>query len=359
MGNNRNWKRKLQAILDEHNYQHGARNKSVSHSTASARAHALFRCFTLLRRLGFTPDPKNLDGNHIKVLMQYWTADPAIAPLCRQRGVAMPANPYSAAYIQQQLSFLRVFSTWVGKPGMVLAPQRYVAEPSLVSRTYTAQADKSWSGNGVNAEDAIAAVARLDEHVAAQLSLMLHFGLRRKEAAMFCPHAAIVPAYAIPANHPVADQYVAFLRVKRGTKGGRLRFTAVRTEAQRRALDLARRLAPYPSSHIGRPGLSLKQSLDRFDNVMRKAGISMKQLGVTPHGLRHQFAGDLFFEITQLEAPVRGGDAAADPDVLKAAYLEVARQLGHNRPQISNAYLGSAAQRTNSTSAPDPAPESR
>ncbi|HJV74161.1 MAG TPA: integrase domain-containing protein [Noviherbaspirillum sp.] len=341
MGNNRNWKRKLQAILDEHNDAHGARNKSVSHSTASARAHALFRIFTLLRRLGFTPDPKNLDGTHIVRLVQYWTADPAISQRCQERGVPMLAQPYSAAYIQQQLSFLRVFSKWIGKPGMVLVPEHYVADPSLVSRTYTAIADKSWAGNSVNVEEAIAAVARIDEYVAAQLNLMLHFGLRRKEAVMFCPHAAIVPAHAIPANHPVSDQYVAFLRVKRGTKGGRLRFTAVRTDAQRRALDHTLRLAPYSTSHIGRPGLSLKQSLDRFDNVMRKAGISMKQLGVTPHGLRHQFAGDLFFDITELPAPARGGHLEADPDVIQAAYLEVARQLGHNRPQISNAYLGS------------------
>ncbi len=349
MGNNRNWKRKLQAILDEHNYRHGVRHKSVSHSTASARAHALFRCFILLRHLGFTPDPKNLDGNHIKVLAQFWTADPVLAPLCLRHGVALPDRPYSAAYIQQQLSFLRVFASWIGKPGMVLAAERYVADPALVSRTYTASTDKSWAGNHVSADEAIAAVARIDEHVATQLNLMLHFGLRRKEAVMFCPHAALVPAHAIPASHPVSDQYVAFLRVKRGTKGGRLRFTAVRTDGQRRALELALRLAPYPSSHVGRPGLTLKQSLDRFDNVMRKAGISMKRLGVTPHGLRHQFAGDLFFDVTQLQAPVRGGGVLADPDVLKAAYLEVARQLGHNRPQISNAYLGSATH----TRAPD------
>jgi hypothetical protein len=38
---------------------------------------------------------------------------------------------------------------------------------------------------------------------------------------------------------------------------------------------------------------------------------------------------------------VRGGDACADPETLKAALLEIARQLGHNRPTITCAYLGS------------------
>ncbi len=342
MSNNKNWKAKLQAILDEHNHRHGRRNKGVSHNTQMARANGLFRCFDLLRRLGLDPSPENLRGKHIEKLMQYWTAHPEIAPLCRQKnGVSMLRKPLSAAYIQQQLSFLRVFSTWIGKPGMVLPPEHYVDNAALVARTYTAQADKSWSGHGLDAEQAIAAVAKIDERVAAQLSLLLHFGLRRKEAVMFCPHVAIVPAHAVPHTHAVSDRYLAFLRVKRGTKGGRLRFTAVRTDAQRQALDLTRSLARYPSSHLGHPGLTLKQSLNRFDNVMRKAGISMKQLGVTPHGLRHQFAGDLFFDITELPAPVRGSNIEGDPEVIKAAYLEVARQLGHNRPQISNAYLGS------------------
>lgn len=341
MSNNRNWKSRLQTILNTHNHRHGKRNKDVSHNTESARAHGLFRCFTLLRRLGFDLAPENLSGKHIARLMEYWTANPAIAPLCHEKGVAMLAQPYSPAYIQQQLSFLRVFSTWIGKPGMVLPPERYVDDAALVARTYTARTDKSWSGHDLDASQIIASVARIDERVAAQLNMLLHFGLRRKEAVMFFPHAAIVPAHAVPTAHPVSDRYVAFLGIKKGTKGGRLRFTAVRTDAQRQALDLARSLARYPSSHLGHPGLTLKQSLDLFSNVMRKAGITIKQLGVTPHGLRHQFAGDLFFDITELHAPVRGGDPLADPETIKAAYLEVARQLGHNRPQISNAYLGS------------------
>lgn len=358
MSNNRNWKSRLQAILNQHNHRHGKRNKGVSHSTQAARAAGLFRCLDLLRRLGLDPDPEHLRGKHVRLLMQYWTADPAIAPLCAQRNVAMRDQPYSAAYIQQQLSFLRVFATWIGKPGMVLPPQRYVSDSALVARRYSAQHDKSWSGHGLDIDQVIASVAQIDERVAAQLCLMRHFGLRRKEAVMFCPHAAIVPAHAIPASQPVSATYLAFLKVKRGTKGGRLRFTAVRTDAQRQALDWARSLARFPTSHLGHPDLTLKQALDRFDNVVRKAGISRKRLGVTPHGLRHQFAGDLYVELTALPPPVRGGDIETDPGVMHAAYLEVARQLGHNRPQISGAYLGSAARSGTAPPAalPDDAP---
>ena len=57
---------------------------------------------------------------------------------------------------------------------------------------------------------------------------------------------------------------------ERGTKGGRLRFVAIRNDEQRAALERALPFAPHPSSHLGHTGLTLKQSLKRFDNVMRK-----------------------------------------------------------------------------------------
>ncbi len=62
---------------------------------------------------------------------------------------------------------------------------------------------------------------------------------------------------------------------------------------------------------------------------------------MTPHGLRHQFAGDLYFDIANVKAPVQGGEVLEEAAAIKDDYQEVARQLGHNPPQISNAYLGS------------------
>jgi integrase len=169
---------------------------------------------------------------------------------------------------------------------------------------------------------------------------MMAFGLRRKKAVMFCPRSAEFPAYAMSLDHPPCEWYLSFLRVKRGTKGGRLRYTAVRSEEQRAALVEAERLVRGKGGHIGRPGLTLKQSLDLFSNVVRQVGLTKKELGVTPHGLRHQFAGNLYFDIARLKAPVKNGEALVDAAAMKDAYQQVARQLGHNRPQISNAYLG-------------------
>ena len=171
---------------------------------------------------------------------------------------------------------------------------------------------------------------------------------------MFMPHVAVVCRENVPVSQHPADRYAAFLRIERGTKGGRLRLVAIRNDEQRSALELALQFAPHSSSHLGHLGLTLKQSLKRFDNVMRKAGVTKKQLGVTAHGLRHQFAQELHVELMDVQAPVRGGDICVDPETLKNALLEIARQLGHNRTQIVNAYCGSPVRAAHSAPLPEP-----
>ncbi|WP_167758758.1 integrase domain-containing protein [Zemynaea arenosa] len=346
----RGWRGELQRILVQHNERHADREKGVSHRTREARALGLFRCFRLLHQLGYRINPTALGGRHVKALVRYWTAESTAAmdgvPSANAR-----QGPLSAAYIQQQLSHLRVFARWIGKPGLVLSAERYVNDRALVTRRYAATRDKSWSGNTVDIHAVLRQVGEIDEYVGLQLHLMLAFGLRRKEAVMFCPSVAEVPAHALPLQYQGTEIFLSFLRVRRGTKGGRLRYVAVRTPFQLEALELARRFIRHESGHIGRPGLTLKQSLDRFSYVMRTVGVSKRSLGVTAHGLRHQFAADLYFELTHVHPPVRGGAPWLDPETRRLAYLEVARQLGHNRPQISGAYLGAATGRTISSPA--------
>lgn len=344
MSNNRLWKRRLQDKINQHNRQHGRKAKGVSNKTMQERASSLFRSFGLLRRLGYQIDPSNLAGTHIQVLVDYWTGSARVADLCRRHRVDMLERPHSSTYIQQQLSFLRVYATaWIGKPGMVRPLAHYVDDPARFERSYSATQDRSWEGSAVEFQSVVEKVAAIDARVAAQLALLLAFGLRRKEAVMFMPHSAVVGREDVPASQHPSDRYAVFMRIERGTKGGRLRFVAIRNDQQRAAIERALPFAPHVSSHLGNPGLTLKQSLKRFDNVMRKAGVTRKQLGVTAHGLRHQFAQEFHVELTDVQAPVRGGEACIDAAILKAALLEIARQLGHNRPQIVNAYCGSPA----------------
>ncbi len=60
----------------------------------------------------------------------------------------MLERPHSTPYIEQQLSFLRVYAdTWIGKPGMVHPLADYVDDPARFKRSYTAKEDRSWEGN--------------------------------------------------------------------------------------------------------------------------------------------------------------------------------------------------------------------
>ena len=77
-----------------------------------------------------------------------------------------------------------------------------------------------------------------------------------------------------------------------------------------------------------------------------------KVLGVTPHGLRHEYAGDRYEALAGVAAPVRGG-TATDPATDTRARLAVAEELGHSRAQIASAYLGqSAVMRSKARKAP-------
>jgi integrase len=73
---------------------------------------------------------------------------------------------------------------------------------------------------------------------------------------------------------------------------------------------------------------------------MTTLGVTRSALGVTPHGLRHEYAGDRYKAVAGVAAPVRGG-MVPDPATDERARLQVAEELGHARLQIASAYLGS------------------
>lgn len=334
MSSNSNWKRELADLLKAYNGLHARMHKPASYRTRELRGDGLFLCIATLRQLRFQVGPRSLKQKHIRALMDFWTANPDYADHCQACGLELKRR--SPSFIQQHLSFLRVLQTWVGKPKMIGPARSYVSDPALVERHYAATEPHGWEDRGIDVDAMLAKVSAHDRHVGMQLELMLAFGLRRKEAVMFTPADAVVPAHGLPVEH-ANDQYRQFIRVKRGTKGGRLRFVAVRTEFQIRTLERARELAG--DGHMGTPGLSLEQSLNRFSNTMKAMGITRRMLDVTAHGTRHQFASDLYVDIAQVPPPVAGG--TIDDEARKKAYLEVARQLGHNRAGISSAYLGS------------------
>lgn len=336
----KNWKSALGRIVAENNWKHATKDKGVSHRTQEERRNILFRIFKLLRDASFKFAPYKIGGRHIEFLMRYWTAAPKVEEELKKRGSKLRAlqSPLMPSTIQSMLSTLRTYCEWINKPGMVRSAEHYV-DKSLVRRNSNTTRDRTWSGANVDPADIVAKVTQADPVVGLQLEVMLAYGLRRKEAVMFCPTRACVPAYALP-DDETSTQYLSFLEVKRGTKGGRVRYVALRSETHKSVYERALKAAPHEGSHIGYPGKTLKQALDRFSNVLRKYGVTKKQLGVTPHGLRHEFASDLYYELTDALPPVKGRHPHLAREVMEAAYREVAHQLGHGRPQISGAYLG-------------------
>jgi integrase len=295
--------------------------------------------------MGFRLAPENLGGRHIEWLMRYWTADPTLGPELASRGMRQKAlqlrqTPYSASYIRQQLSFLRAFCIWIGKPGLILPAHHYVDDVSLVQPTTEATHDRTRDAQEVDFDAILARVRAVDPRVALQLEVMKAYGLQRKEAILFSPSSAEVPAHALLASAGPGP-FLMFVRISRGTRGGKLRFTAIRTPEQERALVHAREYAPAPGAHIGHPGLTLQQALKRFSNVLNRAGVNRKVMGITPHGLRHQFESDLFVELTDIPPPIRRGEVHLSPEALQKAYLKLALQLRPpHRPGLISAHAG-------------------
>lgn len=96
----------------------------------------------------------------------------------------------SAAEIQRRFSVFRVFATWVGKNGMVARAGQYLADPACADRSYVAQKPKGWSGLGIDVEQKLAEIAKVDRRVALQLALQRVFGLRAREAWLLHPKLA-------------------------------------------------------------------------------------------------------------------------------------------------------------------------
>jgi hypothetical protein len=85
------------------------------------------------------------------------------------------------------------------------------------------------------------------------------------------------------------------------------------------------------------PELSYVDYLAKFEYRTRKAGLDRK------HGLRHMYAQSRLEELTGHKAPSAGGPTHLTPKQWEAdveARQLISRELGHERLQITRAYLG-------------------
>lgn len=308
------FRNQLERILAAHNgYRAGRAKAKCSVATRHDRGNIIKFAFAQLWQLGYRLDtPRSLGGRHIQALMKRWD----------EEGIAVIT-------LHNRLSSLRTYASWIGKDGMVMDIGEYLPKRDL-RRTTVAKHNRAWLPNGVDPRDIIARARELNERLALILSLQEAFGLRAKEAI------EMRPAYCLVESGKAIEIY-------EGTKGGRLRRIEIDTDYKRQVFEWARQVAA--TNRTGRvrwPELTWRQAQRRFYYLLSKLGVTRRDLGVTSHGLRHQYAQDKYEDLAGVPSPIAGADPKqVDPDLHREANIQVARDLGHGRAQVSNSYYGS------------------
>lgn len=277
-----------------------------------------------LHGLGFyLNDIGGLKEKHVDALVRDWHCTGSKA-----------GKRLSNKTMQNQLSRLRIFAGWLGKPEIVkpgglavYLPE--VAASSLKVKTYS-EKSKSWTGNGVDLVKIIGQARLEDERVWAMLLMGVAFGLRKKEMLR------IQPWRADAGCELRIDGSVA--------KNGRARSIPLIGAAhpyglfQRWCLEQSKRVTKRGKT-LGWPELSFKQSENRFYHYMNKLGVTQIDKGISPHGLRAEFAENMAL-IRGLVPPSLGGDI---DQMSRAQRLEitdaVSSMLGHDKQHTIGAYF--------------------
>jgi|JI6StandDraft_1071083.scaffolds.fasta_scaffold16214_3 site-specific recombinase XerC len=302
------------------------RARPVSERTRTLYADELIRMLDELREVrAGVQDISEIGKTHAVKLIKHWG----------QRGQA-------ASTIQNKISILRRFLTFIGKDtaipkGEALKTwlnQQGVTAP--VTRQNIPTESKAWDENSVDLHKVLAELSKESAITAIQLEVQAAFGLRMKESIQLNPKAA---------------DCGTFLRVVHGTKGGLPRDVdfdddPVMREWQRDVLERAKLYAEQNrKGTLSLQGKRLDQSKAHFYYQCRKVGITRDQLGVTAHGLRHQYAARRYARLSGMGAPVTKNAPLHVTDEVRSADLaareQVSRELGHFRPDITQAYTGS------------------
>ncbi|MGF7191866.1 integrase [Robbsia andropogonis] len=282
--------------------------KVTSYKTQERRMYTVCRTFAELRTLGFAVESAHaLSAKHLTALVAYWIGE-----------------GQSGGTIENKLSHLRAYAKWIGKRGLVLSLEDYVdREAAGLKRTYVTTTDKSWEAAGVDAGSLISEIGKQYPRVAVQLKLQAAFGLRIEESFSLKPASAL--------------RNLDTLRVKDGTKGGRERLvpTQLRLDVLAEALALCDPLSgsTTPATY------TIARWRDHYNFVLRKFGIYKKGLGVTSHGLRHQWLQEYYERISGAPAPVKGSVLRPDADLHREALQLAVEAAGHSKASKTGAYL--------------------
>ncbi|PJG82638.1 phage integrase N-terminal domain-containing protein [Caviibacterium pharyngocola] len=277
-------------------------NRDGSFGTQAEREKVLKMAMEELSRSQFKiHDCTQLKGKHIRFLVENW----------KNKGL-------SAGTLKNRLSYLRWIAEKIGNPRIV---ERSNSSYNIDNRKYV----DNYSNKAKNLSESDLELFN-SEFLKLSLRLQQNFGLRREESMKFQPK--------------FADRESKIVLKASWCKGGRIREIPIRTQSQRELLNEihafckrnnAKSLIPKDRSYI--------QQLKSYEYYTAKLGINKN------HGLRHQYAQNLYKELTGWDCPKCGGIRSrklseSEKQVDLAARLQISQELGHNREEITAVYLG-------------------
>lgn len=273
-------------------------NRDGSYATQSNRYDMLQKVAGDLYKLGYRGMGVNsLKQKHVNAIVKYYQSE-----------------ELSTGTLKNRLTVLRWWAYKIHKPQVVAKDNSHY---NIGTRELTTTTSKAQTLHHNNLESIT------NPYVKMSLELQAAFGLRREEAIKFSPLCA--------------DQKNHIQLKATWCKGGKARTVPIRNEQQRDVLNRAKILAGRGS--LIPPQLKYVHQMRIYEKQTAKAGLS--QL----HGLRHAYAQTRYQELTGWQAPACGGPTSKqltseqkEKDL--AARLIISKELGHEREQITAAYLG-------------------
>lgn len=305
-------------VIDHHGRERT--NGKVASERTFRQNHEVMTAFCRrLHKLGFAIEgASQLRRTHIESVVQDWWRD----------GISQKT-------MQNQLSRVRIFCGWIGKPDMVARGNGAAqflpdVDPAAVKVKTIAEKTKSWTGNGLDAGRIIRAAMAEDFRHAAMLALGLTFGLRKKEMLLIKPWKADKTTYLEITDNVGKNGKYRQIPIEDGEFG----------QFQRAALEMAKK-ACRKSEYLGWSEMSLKAAENRYYYLMKRLGLTKAELGVTGHGARAEYA-ELTLLLQGVVPPTLGGHANQMPKAdIEDAMFRVSGAMGHNDLHTTGAYYGS------------------
>ncbi|MCA3168793.1 MAG: integrase domain-containing protein [Burkholderiales bacterium] len=301
-------------------------NSPASTRTQEKRLYTVVAAFRTLDELKRCPQTVvNVREAHIEALVKYWR---------EQKQFTLPT-------IKVYLSHLKWFLAVHHKEQIIKTELNgYFNTEEVANHSTIAWADKSWTGAGVDTDQVISSIRAEDARVAAVLLFSWATGARIAEASAVNVLDAI-------------EQWRRDLQIRldRCTKNGLARSVTPDDVRFGVWMHHAIPLINRRTGSVIPDQYSLEGWLKHTYYILHKHGIKKEgegALGVTAHGLRHEFLQKIIEEVTGLPAPVKfwvAGESPVgqyDPELYQLARQTIVLAAGHFDARKANAYAGSA-----------------